>query len=218
MIRAMKKNNDEQYWANYYGKDLAPEEPSNFAKYIAGRFDHEKINMIELGCGNGRDARFFAKHGWAVRAVDQCAPEITHDQSQEDNPGKLSYEVADFTTLEDVESPYDLVYSRFTLHSVGKAEQDRTLEWAQRNLTNNGLLCIETRGQKNEIYQKGQPVEGEPDAFIYDQHYRRFVEFNEFKRSIENTGFKIIESAEETGFAPFEGTDYHFIRIIAEKV
>jgi tellurite methyltransferase len=213
----MRESTDEAYWASYYKTGVAPEEPSLFAKYVLGKYVHPGDSMIEFGCGNGRDARFFAAKGVNVLAVDICAPEIEELVKKNGTHPNLHYEINDFTELEKREQPIDIVYSRFTLHSVDAEGQKRALKWTSANLSKLGRLCIETRGQKNEIYKLGEPVEDEKDAFIYNDHYRRFVDFGEFTKDIEQTGLKIVEGEERTGFAPFEDTDYHFIRVIAQK-
>jgi tellurite methyltransferase len=213
----MRESTDEAYWAQYYETGVAPDEPSLFAQYVLGKYVHPGDSMIEFGCGNGRDARFFAANGIDVVAVDLCAPEIKELVEKNGTRPNLHYKIGDFTELEASEKSFDVVYSRFTLHSVNAEGQERALRWSQENLLKLGRLCIETRGQKNEIYKLGDSVEGEKDAFIYNNHYRRFVDFNEFKTEITETGLKIIEGSEQTGFAPFEDTDYHFIRVIAQK-
>lgn len=213
----MTQNMDQDYWENYYRSGAAPELPSMFAKYVMDNFAEEGSSLIELGCGNGRDARFFASSGVGVVAVDQCASEIDDLVKTNGRHPNLHFVTGDFTELPEPEQSYDIIYSRFTLHSVSAEGQSKTLQWCHRNLSDGGKLCIETRGQKNELYGKGESVPGEQDAFIFNDHYRRFVEFEAFKDEIEGTGFTIIKAAEQTGFAPFEDTDYHFIRTIAEK-
>lgn len=213
----MIRNTDESYWAKYYKSGAAPHDPSVFAQYVMGKHVHKGHLLMELGCGNGRDAHFFAQNGVNVMAVDQCAAEIDELVKTNGQYHNLRYQAGDFTELADSDNKFDLIYSRFTLHSVSAEGQQRTLDWCYRNLVTGGLLCIETRGQRNELYGKGEPVAGEPDAFIYDNHYRRFVDYDTFKDEIAATGFAIIEGSEQTGFAPFENTDYHFIRIIAQK-
>jgi tellurite methyltransferase len=213
----MREAADKEYWENYYKTGAAPEEPSLFAKYVLGKYLQSGDTMIELGCGNGRDARYFASNGVNVLAVDICAPEIEELVEKNGTSPNLHYRIGDFTELEESKKSFDVVYSRFTLHSVDAEGQERALKWASANLAKLGRLCIETRGQKNEIYKLGESVEGEKDAFIYNDHYRRFVDFGEFTKDIEQTGLKIVEGEERTGFAPFEDTDYHFIRVIAQK-
>ncbi len=206
------------YWENIYKAGAIPEEPSRFAAHVMQKYAKPRQSLIELGCGNGRDAFFFAEKGADVLALDQCASEIEKLIETNGKHENLRFAAGDFTELEDKDSGgYDIVYSRFTLHSVTAEGQAKTLKWCYRNLAPGGLLCIETRGQKNEIYKKGKPVSGQPDAYIYNDHYRRFVDFKKFVKDIKDIGFTIVESAEETGFAPYKDTDYHFIRIIARK-
>lgn len=210
----------ENYWETYYREHGAPEEPSLFAQYVVDEGHvHRGDQLVELGCGNGRDARFLAAQGISVLAVDQCVGQIGNlsDGAQHENVEGLEFVADDFTELPDHADGFDAIYSRFTLHSVRAEDQLRTLQWAERNLREGGKLCIETRGQKNEIYQSGTPVEGEEDAFIYEGHYRRFVDFNAFVEEVTSTGLSVIHAVEDIDFAPFEDTNYHFIRVIAEK-
>jgi tellurite methyltransferase len=208
----------ESYWEDYYKTGAAPEEPSLFAEYVMQRYAKVGKKLIELGCGNGRDAHFFAANGVDVVAVDQCAEEIHQLVSTNGKYPNLHFGAADFTAMPDTKNGgYNMVYSRFTLHSVIAEDQAKTLQWSRRNLAENGLLCVETRGQKNELYQKGEPVEGDPNAYIHDGHYRRFVDFDEFTEEIKETGLSVIEASEQTGYAPYQNTDYHFIRIIAQN-
>lgn len=213
----MTQNQSAEYWEGYYKSGVAPETPSLFAKYVLDNYAESGDSLIELGCGNGRDARFFAANGVGVVAIDQCAEEIDILVGTNGQHPNLTFKTGDFTNLKDDGGKYDLIYSRFTLHSVTAEAQQRTLEWCKSNLAVGGKLCIETRGQKNEIYAKGEPVLGEKDAFVFEDHYRRFVDFDGFRDDIVNVGLSIIEAEESTGFAPFQDTDYHFIRAIAEN-
>lgn len=217
MTRNITETRDEAYWSNYYKQGAAPEEPSLFAQHVKNQYLEPGQSLLELGCGNGRDAQFLANQGLKVTAVDQCASEINVLEAQNKENDNIHFETADFTELPDSESPYNAIYSRFTLHSVSSEGQKRALGWSARNLVPGGLLCIETRGQKNELFQRGDPVEGEQDAYVYEDHYRRFVKFEDFVRQIAATGFKLLEASEETGYAPYKDTDYHFIRIVAKK-
>ena len=180
---------DFNYWEQYYLKQNAELMPSLFAHYVAGLLGDRKVDIVELGCGNGRDSIFFAKEGHNVDAIDQCYNEICFLINQYQHIDNLDFRCDDFTDMVDDE-PYDVVYSRFTLHSVSK-------DWAYRNLAKDGLLCIEVRGQKNEIYKLGEPVDNEPDAYIYDNHYRRFLNFKNLCDELKKIGFSLDFAAED---------------------
>lgn len=207
------------YWESYYQSDQAPETPSLFAQYVAANYLKDsptQPRLVELGCGNGRDSSFFASLGMKVLALDQCQSEIEKLSQANPQPDNLEFRTADFTQLPDGDS-FDIIYSRFTLHSVDEEGQDSTLRWAERNLRDNGVLCIETRGKQNELYQLGDPVDNDPDAYIYEGHYRRFVGLDPFVKKIGSIGLVIAEASESTGYAPFNGTDQYFIRVFANK-
>lgn len=207
---------DKNYWKNIYSKQSESEIPSLFAKHIAETFDIKGKNIIELGCGNGRDAIFFANANANVTAIDQCDNIIELLNHRFQKVENLQFKCADFTCLND-DIKYDIVYSRFTLHSISKEQEEMVVKWANRNLNPEGILCIEVRGQKNEIYQVGIPVEGEPNAFILNDHYRRFIQFEAFCKELEVLGFTLDYAQEQKGFAPYNGTNETYIRIIASK-
>lgn len=207
---------DNNYWENFYSKQNAELKPSLFAIYVNNLFDGKLKNIIELGCGNGRDSIFFANNQHDVLAIDQCKSEISFLQNQYKQIDNLTFRCADFTSLSH-DNKYDMIYSRFTLHSVNKEEEQRVLRWAYENLNEAGMFCIEVRGKKNEIYKLGEAVENEIDAFIYNDHYRRFLDFDVLCNDLKELGFDLIFSAEDKDFAPFNGENETYIRVIAKK-
>lgn len=117
------------------------------------------------------------------------APQTTNNsQSQQNNPRFLC---GDFTQLDSfgLRQEFDCIYSRFTLHSISKEQQDKTLADCLKYCKEGGMLAIEVRGEKNSLCGKGKAVENEPNAFIYDNHYRRFLSFNQTLQEIESLRF-----------------------------
>ena len=72
---------DASYWREHYAKSagkLLP--PSPFAQRVLSRLQpkaHQRI--LEIGCGSGRDARFFASHQLDVTALDLSAKNAPFD-------------------------------------------------------------------------------------------------------------------------------------------
>lgn len=208
---------DKKYWANFYSEQNRDLKPSAFAKYILETIPPRSEKLIELGCGNGRDAVFFANEGFEVLAIDQVESEIKFLTYRYQQIGSLHLLCADFTDCL-IKEKFDVVYSRFTLHSITEEQQHKVLSWAYDILNNNGSICIEARGQKNELYKMGEPVEGEPDAFILHDHYRRFINFDALCAELKGLGFEFTFAKEDKGFAVYHDTDETFIRIVAKKV
>ncbi len=208
--------NDKLYWEKYYEHKKIPFLPSLFAHHVLKHYICKNDFLIELGCGNGRDAVYFANQGIQVLAVDQCEHELEF-LSRTYLLQNIEFKTHDFTYL-DINLKCNHVYSRFSMHAILKERQDAVLCWAYNVLMEGGYLFLEARGKRNELYKKGKPVTNEPDAFIYDGHYRRFLDFAETCLALEIVGFKIMEAMEKRGFSPLNGVDETFIRIVAQKI
>lgn len=208
---------NKNYWDKFYANQRGDNEPSLFAQYVLKNyFSDDNCKLIELGCGNGRDSIYFSKNGVDVLAVDQVEAEVDFLNSQFSEIKNLKFISADFTKL-GIERLFDVIYSRFTIHSINLKEQIRVLNWAYSQLNENGLFCIEVRGQRNELFKLGKKVLSEDDAYIYNDHYRRFNDFDVFCKDLSSLGFTIEYSAESKGFSPYKGTNETFIRVIARK-
>lgn len=203
---------DRKYWSNFYKDNKIPFEPSLFAKFCLKKYFTDKKNLLELGCGNGRDALFFADNGIKTTALDICLEEINYLKSHYAK-NNLQFLHHDFTNFKSVEK-YDVVYSRFTLHSINKEQEKNLLPLVYEVLRKDGLFCIEARGIKNSLYGLGK---ASFDGFIYDGHFRRFLDLEELKLKLEKLGFNILFAKENKGYAPFKEKDDFFIRIIARK-
>ena len=209
---------DKNYWQNYYQTHLSTKEQkqSNFASFCMERFFPAGANLIELGCGNGRDSVYFAKNGIKTLGIDQCDNMIDFLNSNHGGEN-LSFKSGDFTALPNAREliqndKFDIVYSRFTLHSINAKQQENLFAWIRANLKASGILAIECRGHKNSLYGRGVMVE--EDAFIYENHYRRFVDFENLCEMLE-TDYEMLFAKEDRGFAPFKNEDDFFARVVA---
>ena len=175
--------------------------------------------VFELGCGNGRDALFFAQNGIKVIACDKAEEGVNKLNGTEN----LYSFVGDFTQLNDhhndnphISEPVDFIYSRWTIHAINKESSSRTLQWSFRNLNSGGRLLIEVRSVNDNLFGQGTQVELEKDAFITD-HYRRFVRNEELIDELKEIGFEIEENVESQGLAVHKDDDPVVIRVIAVK-
>ncbi|MBZ7969318.1 class I SAM-dependent methyltransferase [Campylobacter molothri] len=208
---------DRNYWSAFYAKNQEPFEHSLFATFCLKYFKKD-FSILELGCGNGRDALFFAKKGCKVKALDLCENEIRflNDNYKNEN---LEFFCVDFCNFLD-DKKYDGIYSRFTLHSISKDQQDKLFKNIPCLLKEKGLLCIEARGKKNSLFGKGERVvnnNGGGYCFIFEEHFRRFLDFDELKQCVKALGLEILYAKEDKGFAPFKNEDDYFIRLIAQN-
>ncbi len=201
------------YWNQYYKNRVCPEEPSAFAWYVSTLVEPGK-RMVELGCGNGRDAVFFAARGLDVTAVDMSREAVSQLQSR--RIANAAFLWGDFVNSE-IHRPesYDYAYSRFTIHSINRGQEQVLLNNLFRGLRPGGKLFIEVRGVNDPLFGKGKRVER--NAYFYDNHYRRFIVLDELTDSLEQRGFRVEYAQERTGFAPYGNDDPPVIRVVAAK-
>jgi SAM-dependent methyltransferase len=216
---ARSRSGEKAYWNHFYRqKNMAILEPSPFARECL-RLTAPGSLLFELGCGNGRDALFFAHEGVRVWACDQS--EVAIETLCEQASGwafeiSPTFFVGNFANL-GIEHGKDLdyVYSRFTLHAAPRADASRALRWSYDHLKPGGRLLIEARSVKGDLYGKGRRVER--DAFIHDGHYRRFLRLPEICAELQQIGFQIDEKIESEGLAVYRDDDPVVIRIVASR-
>lgn len=205
---------DYQYWNDYYKKNIAPNEPSRFAQDIIGYLEDGKT-MIELGCGNGRDAIFFAKNKINVIAIDQSQDVINNLKN------KISYKNIEFISDDFIktkilqEGEYDYVYSRFTIHSISEEQEDILLDKVYNILKEKGMFFIEVRSVKDDIYGLGKKVG--KNTYMYNKHTRRFIVLEELIKKLKSVGFEIIIANESKNYAVYKNENPIVIRIIVKK-
>ena len=201
------------YWNQYYKNRVCSEEPSPFAQYVATLVEPGR-RMVELGCGNGRDAVFFAAQGLDITALDMSQEAVSQLQGR--GIANAEFLCGDFVNS-DIHQPesYDYAYSRFTIHSINRNQEQVLLNNLFRGLRSEGRLFIEVRGVNDPLFGKGRQVER--NAYFYDNHYRRFIVLDELVASLEQRGFRVEYAQERTGFAPYGNDDPPVIRVVAAK-
>ena len=202
------------YWDQYYKNKICPTEPSPFARYAATLMEKGK-SLLELGCGNGRDALFFAGLGLQVTAIDLSRSAI--DELNRQGAENARFLCGDFVNLQEFGSEeFDYAYSRFTIHAISQNQERVLLRNVHTVLKPGGKFLIEVRGIHDPLYGKGEALER--NAFFYDNHYRRFLVMEELTEELLFFGFRITYAEEKTGFAPYGNDDPPVIRVAAEKI
>ena len=205
--------NNTDYWNQYYHNKVCSTKPSPFAQYIATLVEPGK-QMVDLGCGNGRDTIFFAGLGMDIVGMDLSASAIQMLEAQKVPNAK--FVCGDFIChLNHTPECYDYAYSRVTIHAINPKQETMLLQTMYQALKPGGKFFIEVRSVHDPLYGKGKQVER--NAFFYDNHYRRFIVLDELVQSLERCGYRIEYAKEQTGFAPYGNDDPPVIRIVAVK-
>ncbi len=201
------------YWDEYYKKDAAPSFPSPFAVYVANKLSM-KQNILEIGCGNGRDSKFFSSKGHRVTGLDRSGEAIELCKSLYSNePLEFFFgEVTDIVKTNN--KKYDLIYSRFVIHAMSMDEELEMLKTSYQLLNENGQFFIECRSINDPLSNTGEILS---HTERIEGHYRRFIILEELKQRLIQVGFEIIEAIESNGLANLEEEDPVVIRVKAIK-
>lgn len=180
--------NNKQYWEEFY-KNKHIDEPSDFAKSL--NLYSKKI--IDMGCGNGRDAMFLAKNN-KVLGIDQF---VSQDVESE-NPRWVSADIKDF--IKQDTSEFNVLYLRFLLHAIDAELQHDILLWAFNNVKDVYIECRSSKGK-------------EPDY----SHDRRLIDSRWLLKECLWIGYDIKYFAESTGFAKYGKENPVIIRLHLTK-
>ena len=200
------------FWEGYYGKTVGVLEPSPFAIHASGLLP-AGFKVLEVGCGNGRDATYLSKR-LDVTAIDTSQAAVTlcrelHAKTNvRFNAGPLSSFASQW------ENQFDAVYSRFVLHAMTDVEEQEMLRDAYRVLKPGGMLLIECRSINDPLAREGEVIS------LTERiagHYRRFIVLQDLRDRSSATGFVEEDAVEASGLAKFGDEDPVVIRFIARK-
>jgi SAM-dependent methyltransferase len=199
------------HWDRYYGAEQPPEIPSQFCVFIANEFTHVR-HVVEAGCGNGRDALYFASLGKRVVAFDASPAAIESCRNRQGGPAQFFRGAAgDPETWQSVQRALGeekepvLLYNRFFLHAIDEQAEAAFLRQASDLLKDRGgYLCIECRTIRDEDHVKVTP-----------SHYRRFIEPLHLAARLHEVGLGVDYFVEGYGMAKFRKDDAHVVRLIA---
>lgn len=136
MIEAFDGSDRNKYWNKFYEDGNKTIFPSQFAVMLASTVSSE-FDIVDLGCGNGRDTFFFSQLGYRVVGIDQSEVAIRSNLSRslggrQDN---VRFVQANFSDREKIELAANIngikskkiYYCRFVLHSITDDEEDKLI-------------------------------------------------------------------------------------------
>ena len=103
---------------------------------------HRKGSLLDLGCGQGRDALFLASIGYKVTAIDNSHIGVAQMMKKAQAQGiTVDCMVADVLEL-NLEKTFDVILCDMLLHSFAKEEQLDILKKCSTYLIEKGIMCI----------------------------------------------------------------------------
>ena len=189
------------YWDKFYSKEKPPEEPSSFAIFIAERIKDGPKTLVDIGCGNGRDSRFFKSKGHIVTGIDVAA-----------SVDGIEYVQCD---LVDVRSKANVYYCRFVVHAIEESKLDALLKNLHDLCDDGSILCIETRSIRG--IAPGEKAITFFNSGIGEAHQRLHYSLAYLMNKIEKFGYSIDYALESKGLSIYKQDDPYLIRLICKR-
>ena len=201
------------HWSTFYSV-IRTTIPSPFAVSIAVELS-EHVNIVDVGCGNGRDSVLFASLGHRVLGLDIAGEAINADRLlvQERRltglefdevdvgaPQALEHCLADFLREETAfGSKYTqvVIYARFLLHAITIEEESVLLNSLSEHLPSGAHCYFEFRTDA-DVRTKKQ----------FGEHYRRYINVERFvARATASDRLFCTYSVQGCGLAKFGEED-----------
>lgn len=204
------------YWNKYYsqrrGSGLLI--PSQFAAFAAGEMQPTQLgSVVELGCGNGRDSLFFARHNHHVVGVDASSEAIDICRKSADGltADFIVGDIDDPALLEVIKNilngrPVALLYSRFFLHAISEESQSSMLDLTSKLCPSGALIAFEFRTVRDKQLAKET-----------ESHFRRFLDPLSLLQMVGRFGFRVEYFVEGFGYAKFRSDDAHVARVLLRR-
>jgi SAM-dependent methyltransferase len=206
--------NQLAFWEQIYREELTGEPPgaSDFAKQVTPLLD-VPARILELGCGTGTDAAYFASLGHDVVALDFATEAIRFARDHYSQPDRLTFEVQDIsrTPLPLTSEALDLIYARLSLHYFTDAVTRSLFDDLRRLLAPEGLLAFMCKSTSDPRYGDGTEIE--PDMFESD-HARHFFSLD-YAATCLRSGFEVVSLTEDKG--PLYSRSSAYVTAIARK-
>lgn len=178
------------------------EAPSKIVSQVIERFDVRRdVSILEIGCGEGRDARPLLNQGFRLLATDISSEAVLYCQ-------KLDPEHADSYLILDcvhgqTDERFDFIYAVAVLHMlVENNDRAAFYRFIRDHLSADGIALICTMG--NGIFERSSDIS---TAFDLQQRTHeesgkslliagtscRMVSFSTFETEIDRSGLNLLE-------------------------
>lgn len=198
---------DREYWNKFYSQENEEKQslsqPSRFANEISSLIS-KTDNVLELGCGNGRDSLYLKDFCNSLLAIDNSDKTIQNLLKFQTE--KLRFINHDIKNIDSIDYKPTVIYSRFFLHSIEEETEEILFEWL-KSIKNECLFLCECRSEKDKQLFK----------HYGNSHFRREVSLNVLTTRLEECGFVVEYSIESRGLSVYGEEDPFVIRVFARK-
>lgn len=202
-MRAYYEAYDDRY-RQVHGEDLQwfSDEPSGIVSEVIAQFSFNRTaTMLELGCGEGRDAGHLLKLGYDVLATD-VSPEAVSFCRKRYPHYSNRFAVLD-CVLGGLDKRFDFIYAVAVVHMlVSDDDRNGFYRFIYSHLKENGVALVCTMGDGTVERQSDITTAFELQERMHEASGRtleiagtscRMVTFETFEEELKRNGFAVIQ-------------------------
>ncbi len=141
--------------------------------------------LLDVGCGHGRETEWFVSHGFDVTAFDLSAG-MLHEAGKRTQQARIQ---GDMLRLPFASQAFDALWCNAALLHIPKTQTHGCLAGFRRILKQNGVLYMALQAGSGEVWE----------SQAYGMETPRFFarySFDEGAQLVESAGFHILEHSE----------------------
>ncbi|MFA6421974.1 MAG: class I SAM-dependent methyltransferase [Candidatus Buchananbacteria bacterium] len=175
---------DKKWQDKWINKNNWPE--SRFAKRVYLFIKNKKLEtVLDLGCGGGRDSKYFSQKGYKVVALDIMVSQSQQEKLKHDH---IKFIKSDIRNIKIKNDSFDIIYAHLSLHYFDDRTTDKIFSKLYKILKPGGYIFIKCKSINDPLFGKGKKIEEN----IYKSDYlRHFFSKNYMNEKLKN--FKIIK-------------------------
>jgi ubiquinone/menaquinone biosynthesis C-methylase UbiE len=159
--------------------NIVPPERNLFSKVLL-----PKASILDVGCGGGRDAKFFLQKGFKVTGID--ASSVLISIAKQEVP-KVTFKKMDVLKLDFLADSFDAVWAQAILLHLQRKDIPKALKRFYKILKPGGYVHINVKKGKGEAFVSEKLSGG------HERFYTYFSK-KEIVGLMQNQGFKIVHS------------------------
>ena len=162
----------------------------------------KKSKILDLGCGEGRDALYLLKEGYDLLALDYSDDAIKKCQEMCSEENRKKFRQFDIM-MDTLNEKFDFIYSIAVLHMfIDDNHRRKFYKFIRNHLKDNGVAFIVTMGDGEENYTSDKDEAFKPVTRININTNEemsvastscRIVDWTTFRRELKEANFFIVD-------------------------
>ena len=186
------------YWESLFSKDdffgTGPTKLAKYAEKILRNQNPKK--MLEIGCGQGRDALYFASKGYDIDAFDLSHNAIEFLEKRKKELGFNNLKLKVHNTNQTFSYPsnqFDFVYSNLALQFFDLSSMEKIFENIARVMKKESSFIFSTKKEGDKYYKTGKKIN---ENAYQTKGVTRFFYDKKTLLSLLEENFEVVEMEE----------------------